>query len=301
MEGFIFQIQHFCLQDGPGIRTTVFFKGCPLHCAWCHNPEAYQKSPELLYVSERCIRCGRCIPACPRNLHLLAAELHSFQRSGCTACGRCARVCPTGALRLCGSLSTVEEVLREVLEDCAFYKNTGGGLTLSGGEPLVQPIFACALAKQAKEEGLHVCVETCGYGTASSLLALAQYTDLFLFDFKLWDAQEHRRYTGVSNRTIQSNLALLAAGGARIILRCPILPMVNQTDAHFDRIAALVRRFSPSIETVQLLLYHPLGLEKAAALGRRMPYAHSEFLDEAAVQPLIQRVQPSCPVPIQVL
>lgn len=301
MKGLLFQIQHFCLQDGPGIRTTVFFKGCPLHCAWCHNPEAYQKSPELLYAPERCIGCGRCVPACPRSLHLIAAEVHSYHRSGCTACGRCARVCPSGALRLCGSLSTVEEVILEVLEDRVFYENTGGGLTLSGGEPLFQPAFAYALAKQAKEQGLPVCVETCGYGTASSLFALAQHTDLFLFDFKLWDVREHQRYTGVSNRTIHSNLALLAAEGARIILRCPILPSINQTEAHFDRIAALVNRFSPSIEAVQLLLYHPLGLEKAAALGKHMFYTHPGFLDATEVQPLIQQIQPSCPVPIQIL
>lgn len=263
--GLIFDVQKFCIHDGPGIRTTVFLKGCPLRCAWCHNPESQSEKKELLFTSRLCVSCGACADSCPA--HIYASAPHTVDRSLCTACGKCTELCPTQALALTGRDMTAEQIMREILRDRAFYGDSGGGLTLSGGEPLMQFDFTLSLLRAAKENGLHTCLETCGFSEKEKLLQAAAYTDLFLYDWKCTDPSLHKRYTGADNEKILDNLRALDALGAAVILRCPIIPDVNDTDAHFSGIAALANSLA-CVKAVEIEPYHALGTDKAQRLGK---------------------------------
>lgn len=287
MEGIVFNIQRFCVQDGPGVRTTVFLKGCPLRCAWCHNPESHRREPEMLFDPSKCIGCGACAAACPR--HSFPDGLHRFDREGCAGCGKCAEQCYAESLELCGRTETVETVLDTVVRDKAFYGETGG-MTLSGGEPMYQPDFAIALAKGAKERGVGVCIETCGACDSEKLMEIAQYVDLFLYDVKILDDALHRQYTGASNQKCLENLERISRSGAKIILRCPIIPGVNLTDEHFAGIAALAERLD-GVQEIQLEPYHPLGVSKAERLGRTADYAEKQFLERAVVEEYAERAR----------
>ena len=275
MKGRIFDIQRFSTHDGPGIRTTVFFKGCPLRCRWCHNPEGLRPEPQIAFAPDRCIACGDCAAACPEGAHRLeraaaGRAVHAFDRARCRSCGTCAAACASGALETVGREIEAEDVLREVLRDRVFYETSGGGLTLSGGEPLLQPAFAAALLRAAKAEGLHTAVETSGFAPWKDLDALAGSVDLFLYDIKETDPERHREFTGVPNESILGNLRKLHAGGARIALRCPIIPACNDREDHFAGIAALMREL-PGLAETELLAYHPLGQGKGARLGAEPP------------------------------
>lgn len=237
ISGTVFDIQKFSVHDGPGIRTTVFLKGCPLHCLWCHNPESWRAQPELLFSAEKC-----------------------------TGCGACAKSCRTEALELCGRRETAEEVLAEVLRDRPFYENSGGGMTLSGGEPLAQFAFSLELLKQAKANGLHTCLETCGYAPRDHYLALLPFTDLFLFDVKTVDAERHRSFTGQDNRLILDNLRALDNAGAALHLRCPLIPGMNDSEAELHGIGVLANSLA-HVQEIEVEPYHPLGVSKAHRLG----------------------------------
>ncbi len=281
MNGVIFNIQRFCVDDGPGIRTTVFLKGCPLHCAWCHNPESQQLRPQLLYSPEKCIGCGACA-VCPKGLHEFSDGAHLFHREDCIDCGVCAEHCYTEALEYCGHTASVGEVLQTVLSDRQFYESSGGGLTISGGEPLLQSEFTLALASEAKAQSIHVCMETSGFCETEPLLKLAPFIDTFLYDFKCWDDDLHKQFVGVSNRLILKNLHILSERGSDIILRCPIIPDVNLCQAHFDSIAQTALE-NPSVRQIDLLPYHPLGISKYRRLGKPSPYDRTEFLEKSAL------------------
>jgi pyruvate formate lyase activating enzyme len=266
IRGRITEIQRFSIHDGPGIRTTVFLKGCPLHGWWCHNPETQRTAPQLAFTASKCIACGACVAACPRGAQGLGAEGRSIDRSRCTVCGDCVKACPTGALELIGREVGVDEVIAEVERDRPFYKQSGGGMTLSGGEPLLQADFATALLQAAKAAGLHTCVETCSQVDPAVLDRVLPHVDLFLCDFKETDSGRHRTWTGVGNERILANLRRLHAAGARMQLRCPIIPGLNDRDEHFAGIAALARELA-GIEGVELMPYHSLGEGKLARFG----------------------------------
>ncbi|MCL2488623.1 MAG: glycyl-radical enzyme activating protein [Oscillospiraceae bacterium] len=265
--GIIFNIQRLSVHDGPGIRTAVFFKGCPLDCVWCHNPESKAAGAELAFYGGRCTCCGGCVGVCPRGCHVVAGETHDIMRADCTLCGKCVSFCPGGALEIIGQEMSAERVIAEALRDRLFYKNSGGGITLTGGEPLCQPEFSLEILRLAKEHGLHTCVETSGFGEVSRLEALLPYTDLFLYDWKESDDALHKQYTGVSHRLIVENLIKLDRAGGKTVLRCPVIPGYNARAEHYRGIAALANRLD-NLTEIHLLPYHPLGSGKAAAVGR---------------------------------
>lgn len=262
--GRIFDIQFFCVHDGPGIRTTVFFKGCPLNCLWCHNPEGISRKIHLSYSENKCIGCGACATVC--DVHEMSGGKHIVHRSRCTLRGRCVAVCPTGALSFVGRDVTVDEVIAEVLRDRKYYGPSGGGMTLSGGEPAMQPEFMLALAMAAKSEGINVAVETSGYAPFGVYESVLQYVDMFLYDVKETDPELHRRFTNVNNKLPMENLRKLYEAGASILLRCPIIPGLNDRDDHFEAIANLTKEM-PDLLGAELLPYHKLAASKSGRMG----------------------------------
>jgi pyruvate formate lyase activating enzyme len=264
--GLVFDIQRFALHDGPGIRTTVFLKGCPLRCLWCHNPESQSFRPQIGFKTDRCQHCLACVAVCPHGAQREAQGRHVMDQAHCQVCQRCLPVCAYAALRLIGEERSVGEVLAEALKDRAYYERSGGGLTLSGGEPLGQFAFARDLLAAARAAGLHTCLDTTGFDRWEHLAALLPLVDLFLYDYKATDADEHRRLTGVSNGRILANLHRLYGQGAAIVLRCPLVPGINDGPAHMQGIAALARHY-PNLVGVEILPYHNMGRHKAAEVG----------------------------------
>ena len=262
--GRIFDIQFFCVHDGPGIRTTVFLKGCPLNCIWCHNPEGISREIHLSFVESKCIGCGACAAVC--DVHRFEDGRHVIERSRCTLRGSCVAVCPAGALSFVGRDVTVGEVIGEVLRDRMYYGPSGGGMTLSGGEPAMQPEFMLALAMAAKAEGLNVAVETSGYAPFRVYEAVLPYVDTFLYDVKETEPALHVSFTGVGNRLPMENLRKLYAAGASILLRCPIIPGLNDRDDHFRAIAGLTKEM-PNLLGAELLPYHRLAASKSGRMG----------------------------------
>lgn len=273
-KGTIFNIQRFSTQDGPGIRTVVFMKGCPLNCSWCHNPESKSTQPEIFFKEDLCIGCGAC-RLCQKGCHNFE-DGHNYARENCISCGSCAGNCPTKALECCGEEMTAEQILQAVLRDKAFYEQSGGGITLSGGEPLLQYDLTLELLRLCKEEGLHTAIETCGF-THQDLTKLHKYTDLWLYDVKVLPEEDHIRHTGVSNRQILANLETLSQLGAQIILRCPIIPSVNLRKEHFAELANLSNKLS-GVQAIHLEPYHPLGISKSRQLGKEQAFTSEEFL-----------------------
>lgn len=266
MTGNIFEIQRFSIHDGPGIRTTVFLKGCPLDCSWCHNPEGISPGPLLSFAPERCIGCGYCFRACPRSARRLFEGAGVLDRKLCAVCGKCTAECWTGALELVGRKAGAAEIMETVLRDRAFYETSGGGLTLSGGEPLFQAEFSAALLRRARAEGLHTCLETCCCAPWTSCEPLLPLTDLFLADLKETDPERHRSFTGADNAPILENIRLLHDSGRPVILRLPIVPGRNDREDHFAAVARLVHRL-PRLAGVEIMPYHPLGLGKVKRMG----------------------------------
>lgn len=270
--GLITDIKKFAVHDGPGIRTTVFLKGCPLRCLWCHNPETQSTRPQVGYLVSECIGCGRCVDVCPQGALQLTEDgvLRAVER--CTGCGACVEACPAGAMVLYGREMTVAEVIAEVEKDKPFYENSGGGMTVSGGEPLLQPEFCMGLLRTARERGLSRCLDTCGHVPWAVLEAAAAETDLFLYDLKLFDSARHAQATGCGNELILGNLLRLAQAGANVMVRVPVVPGVNATEHDIGEIAAFVADLPGDID-IELLAYHELGESKFARLGMVYPLA----------------------------
>ncbi|MCL2701040.1 MAG: glycyl-radical enzyme activating protein [Phycisphaerae bacterium] len=283
----VFDIQRFSIHDGPGIRTTVFLKGCPLRCLWCHNPEGISSGPVVSFLPERCVGCGHCVGACAGGAHVVRDGVHELLRERCVACGRCAAGCYAGALELIGKEMTTEAVLAEVLADAPFYANSGGGMTLSGGEPFHQPAFAMALLREAKRHRLHCCVETSGVVSAEVLLRAAECVDLFLYDIKDTNDVRHRANVGASNALPLANVRALVSRGAAVRLRVPLIPGYNDFADHLDGVAVLagdLSRLSGGglFEGVELMPFHKMGLGKIRRTGMVAPFGDTPPADPAA-------------------
>lgn len=254
----------FATHDGPGIRTTVFFKGCPLACWWCHNPEGQELRPTALYSAKRCRHCGDCVAACPeRAIEETGGVLRT--RENCRRCGACADACQSEARQIAGRRVSLGGLLAEIERDLIFFEESGGGVTLSGGEPLAQPRFARALLAACRERGIHTAIETCGYAHADVFSAIAPLAGLLLFDLKLVDSARHKRYTGVENRPILANLARAASSRLPVKVRIPVVPGVNDAPSDIAQFAACLTQLR--LRDVELLPYHRAGAEKYRRLG----------------------------------
>ena len=263
--GRVFDVQRFSLHDGPGIRTVVFFKGCPLRCAWCANPESQRAAPEVAWFENLCAGCGRCAEACTRGAVTMDGGRPVTDRRLCAACGDCAAACARGARRLMGREVTADDVIADVRRDAPFYRRSGGGVTFSGGEPLSQPAFLLACLRRCRRLGYHTTVETCGQARWEDLVAAAEVADLFLYDLKQLDPERHEQLTGAGNELVLENLEQLLATGAEVRVRVPVVPGANDDAASVAALADFVARH-PGIRKLELLPYHPLGLHKYAAL-----------------------------------
>ena len=257
--GIVFDIMRYSVRDGPGIRTTVFLKGCPLSCAWCHNPESRSAGVEMMLFPERCIDCGDCSRSCPNGVMTGPA-------GECDRCGSCAAVCQTGAREVAGRKMTAEKVMAEVERDIIFYDQSGGGVTFSGGEPLAQAGFLLELLAGCRERKIHATVDTTGYCPLDKLLQVSELTNLFLYDLKVMDQELHKRYTGVSNRLVLDNLRELASRRKNIVIRVPVIPGINDDRGNITDTGRFVSSL-PGVNKVQILPYHRAGVEKYRRLG----------------------------------
>jgi glycyl-radical enzyme activating protein len=279
MKGLIFDIQRCSLHDGPGIRTTVFLKGCPLRCLWCHNPESISGKRQIMFDSGKCIGCFACVDACPRGAHRIRDGGHVLDFDLCSCCGNCVGVCPAGAMKIAGDEADSDDILSEVVRDMEFYKQSGGGLTLSGGEPMAQFDFTVDLLSKARERGINTCIETCGYASRDEYEKVVPLVDHFLFDYKETDSGRHRKLTGVSNELILRNLDFLYLSGCSIVLRCPLVPGVNDLPEHLAGIAALSQKY-PGLAGVEIMAYHNMGRSKARQIGESERFAGIENAGE---------------------
>ena len=255
MNAIIFDTVRSSFVDGPGIRTTIFFKGCNLKCAWCHNPESQSPALQMMFYKNKCKGCGKCLEKCPSDLQ------------ECTFCGKCALFCPNNAREIVGREYTVDETLQEILKDKVFYESSGGGVTFSGGECMLQIDFLEAVLKECKAHGIHTAVDTAGHVPFVYFERILPYTDLFLYDVKCFDSDKHKQYTGVENQLILENLKKLLATDSKIWVRIPVIPGVNDTDGEMLKIQAFLNSVRMP-ENIELLPYHAMGEHKYSALGK---------------------------------
>jgi len=268
MKGFITNIQRFSVHDGPGIRTTVFLKGCPLSCIWCQNPEAASIHPDVMHYAHKCVGCENCIQVCPQKCFAWDGDRVRFDAGSCNQCGLCVEGCPGGALAWSSKEVDSSVVLREVLRDRDYYELSGGGLTISGGEPLFQPDFCFALASEARAECISVALDTSGYAEKETFKRFMPLVDLFLYDIKFMDSDLHKKFTGVSNRSILRNFQILISGGANVRVRVPLVPGVNDDIANLSQIKAFVERYARGTK-IDPIPFNRLITEKYQMLGKK--------------------------------
>ncbi len=275
-EGIVFEIKRFAVHDGPGIRTTLFLKGCPLRCLWCHNPESISPHPQLAYYAHKCINCGECVSVCPEHAHAISLEkLHYFERRKCRSCGKCETACLGNALQLYGMRMTVQETLNAALEDRDFFGDDGG-VTLSGGEPLLQADFCFEILTALKRQAIHTALDTCGQVKWKTMSMILNCTDIFLFDFKAANPQKHHKLTGSDNRQILENLQKLSDAGAEIEIRMPLIPALNDSDEDIHEAGKILSNLH--IKSIKILPYHNMARSKYDALGmaNKIPASSSQ-------------------------
>ena len=282
-------IQRFCVNDGPGIRTTVFLKGCPLTCPWCHNPESLSYRPQLAFTASSCVGCGACVAACPNGVHELVDGRHVVHFDRCVACGACVAACPAGALRIYGREMGVGQIVAEVEKDRDFYETSGGGATISGGECMSSYADTLAIVRAVRDAGIGVCIETSGLGPAAHYRELASLVDAFLLDYKVSGSGRYEELIGLSEKNVLATLDALGEAGARVILRCPLIPGFNDTDEHFSRIAELSGR--PGVDHVEVLPYHDLGVGKAKSIGSDRYVEGESMPADATVDAWMRRIR----------
>lgn len=282
--GVITGIQKFSLHDGPGIRTVVFFKGCPLRCPWCSNPETQNTEQDIMYQKWKCIQCNLCVGICPNNGLKLCEDGLDIEKTLCIHCGACGNICSTGAISIKGEEYTVDELMRELKKDQVFYRNSEGGITFSGGEPLVQGEFLKEIARRCKLENFHTSIETTAYGSWEIIEDIAPYIDLFMCDIKIFNEELHRKILGVSNTSIFENIKRLSKGKAIIIIRIPIIPAYTDNEKNINDIA----RFAAEngIKEINLLPYHNYGLGKYNQLNREYKLLKTPVVNKASLAEL---------------
>lgn len=290
MEGVIFDIQRYSISDGPGIRTTVFFKGCPLKCIWCANPESHNSHPQLFYFDSLCVRCYRCIEVCSTGASTITANgsIH-VNRKVCKACGQCTKVCHTEARTISGKTMNIEEVLEIVKKDSLFYRNSGGGITASGGEPTYQPDFLQEFFKRCQENWFHTCLDTCGYVQWDVFESILEYTDLVLFDIKHMDQVKHRELTGVNSDLILKNATKIVQKGKPIIMRLPLIPGYNNSKENVKAVGEFMNQLG--LRRVDILPYHQLGKRKYESLGKKYILRDVKSYKEEQVDLIIRELE----------
>ena len=284
-KAFIFNKQKYNMYDGPGVRTLVFFKGCPLRCKWCSNPEGLERKYQIMFKPTTCVSCGSCVPVCPQKIHSISSSgEHIIDRSiDCIGCGQCVEACIPDALKVSGEQVPISELLEYVEQDRAFYDQSGGGVTLGGGEVTAQPEAAINLLQACKQEGLHTAIETCGYTKKETILLFAEYVDLFLFDLKHIDSDRHFELTGVRNEMILENLEELIMKRNHVKVRMPMLKGINDSEAEIRGVIEFLKPFRnfKNFEGIDLLPYHKLGVNKYVQLGMDYPIKGDPSLDDA--------------------
>jgi len=287
--GLIYDIKRYAIHDGPGIRTTIFFKGCPLRCLWCHNPESWRSHAELGFRRARCVRCGRCVEQCPQKAISITDGLPDTDPDRCTLCGRCVESCPAGAREIIGSQMTADQVAAEIKKDIIFYDQSGGGVTFSGGEPLAQPDFLLALLELCRKNSIHTAVDTTCYAQPEVVDAVAEKTDLFLCDVKHVDSELHERFTGADNILIFENIRRLAEAGKEIIIRIPIIPGYNDSMQNIDATARFAASL-PGLKRIDILPYNRGGTEKASRLAAGINIIQTEKPDNRKMSAIARQI-----------
>jgi pyruvate formate lyase activating enzyme len=267
-QSLIFDIKRYAINDGPGIRVVIFFKGCNLRCAWCHNPESISRKVEKMYSPVKCIKCGTCIEECPENAITLTKEGIITDSDFCKNCGICAEVCPTKAIEMSGKVMTVPEIIEIIEKERIFFDQSGGGVTFSGGEPLVHSKMLIELLDECRKRGIHTAIDTAGNANTETILEVAKRTDLFLYDLKIMDSALHRKWTSSGNEKILQNLTTIAETGAHIIIRIPLISGINDTNENIEQTSKFIAGLAGDKKEVHLLPYHNIAQNKYMKLGK---------------------------------